>query len=75
MPTKEQLAEDVNDMLGTDMEWDRLLEDDLRQFHDMLEDGSLADPVIKQFVKKHGKEQLDKQVDDWYPGKFALNLI
>ena len=75
MPTKDQLSEEVNNMLGTEMEWDRLLEEDLRQFHEMLESGSLADPVIKQFVKKHGKEQLEKQVDEWYPGKFALELI
>lgn len=75
MPTKEQLSEEVNEMLGTDLEWHRLLEDDLEHLHEMVESGAMMEPAMKQYIKKHGQEQLEKQIDDWYPGKFALRLI
>ena len=75
MVTKEELSKELNEMLGTNVEWNRLLEDDLKHIHMLVEDGTLAEPIIKQYVKKHGKSQLERQVDGWYPGKFAGSLL
>lgn len=75
MATKEQLSEEVNEVLGTDMEFDRLLEDDLNLLHELVVDGSLAEPQVKQFIKQNSKEKLDDEIDEWYPGKFAGNLL
>lgn len=75
MPTKEKLAEEVNEILGTEMEWDRLLQDDLELFHSLVKDGALAEPQAKQYAKKHGKKKLDEEIDSWYPGKIAGKLL
>lgn len=57
------------------MEWDRMLEDDLQHLHSMIESGELSEPLMKQYVKEHGKDQLERQVDEWYPGKFAFKFL
>lgn len=75
MPTKEQLSEEVNEVLGTDMEFDRMLEDDLTLLHTLVMEGELAEPQAKQYAKRHGKEKLDDEIDSWYPGKFAGKIL
>lgn len=75
MPTKEELSQEINEVLGTNMEWDRMLEDDINLFHELVMDGALVEPQAKQFAKKHGKSKLEKEVDDWYPGKIAGRLL
>lgn len=75
MPNKEQLSEEVNEVLGTDMEFDRMLEDDLKLFHELVVSGNLTEPLAKQYVKKHSKEKLDEEIDEWYPGKFAGRIL
>ena len=62
-------------MLETDMEFDRLLEDDLELLHELVEDGAFAEPQVKQFTKKYSKEKLDNEIDDWYPGKYTSKLL
>lgn len=75
MPTKEELSHEINEALGTEIEWDRLLEEDIRLLHELVEDGDLVEPLLKQYVKEHGKQALDNQIDSWYPGKFARALL
>lgn len=75
MPNKEQLSEEVNEVLGTDMEFDRLLEEDLELFHELVLSGNLTEPLAKQYVKEHSKEKLDEEIDEWYPGKFAGKIL
>lgn len=75
MPTKEQLSEEVNEALGTDMEFDRMLEEDLKLLHELVMEGALVEPQAKQFAKKHSKEKLDEEIDEWYPGKIASKLL
>lgn len=75
MADKDQLSEEVNEALGTDMEFDRMLKDDLELLHELATDGQLAEPQLKQYAKKHGKSKLEQEIDEWYPGKFAATLL
>lgn len=75
MATKGELSEEINEALGTRIEWDRLLEDDLRLFHELVMDGDLVEPMTKQFIKENGKEQLDKKVDEWSVGQIVSRFI
>lgn len=75
MADKQQLSEEVNEALGTDMEFDRMLKDELELLHELATDGQLAEPQLKQYAKVYGKEKLDQEIDDWHPGKFAMQLL
>lgn len=75
MATKEERAEEINQMLGTDIEWDRLLREDLDHFYDLVENGGLLEPLAKQVAKEHGKKRLEKEIDNWYPGKVAARFF
>lgn len=75
MATKEQLAEGVNEALDTDMEFEKMLKEDLELLHELAIEGDLAEPQMKQYAKKHSKEKLDEEIDEWYPGKFAARIL
>jgi hypothetical protein len=75
VPTKKQLSEELNEMLDMNMEWDRLLQEDLEHLHQLVESGALAEPVAKQYAKKHSKQKLEEEIDSWYPGKIASKLL
>ena len=75
MADKERLSQEVNEVLGTDLEFDRMLKDDLELLHELATDGQLAEPQLKQYAKKYGKEKLDEEIDEWYPGKFAMQIL
>jgi len=75
MPDKAQLSEEINEVLETNMEFDRMLLDDLKLLHELVHDGTFAEPQVKQFTKKHSKEKLGDEIDSWYPGKIAGKLL
>lgn len=75
MATKEELSEDINEVLGTNMEWERMLQDDLELLHSLTMEGELAEPQAKQMAKKHGKKKVEEEIDDWHLGKFATRLL
>lgn len=75
MPTKAELSAEINESLGTDIQWDRLLEEDIQLLHELVMSGDLIEPMIKGFVKKNSKEALEKKIDDWYPGKYAMRVL
>jgi len=75
MATKEELSEEVNSMLGTDMEFDRMTADELENFRDLLDEGLLIEPQVKHVVSKHGRDKLDEVVKDWEPGQLLLRLL
>lgn len=75
MPTKEAMSQEINEMLGTNIEWDRLLEDDLEHFYELVETGALIEPLGKQFAKEQGKEKLEEEIDDWRPGKILQRVL
>lgn len=69
------MSQEVNEILGTDMEFERMLADDLELLHELVTNGMLAEPQVKQYVRKNSKKKLDEQIDDWYPGKYAGRLL
>lgn len=75
MPTKEQLEEELNETLGTDIEWSRLKKDDLQLLVDSAGTGRLMEPLAKEFVKDKGKDKLEEEVDGWHLGKYAMRLL
>lgn len=75
MPTKEQLEEEMNEMLGTDYEWSRMKKDDLQHLHEIAGTGPLMEALAKQFAKDKGKDKLEEQIDEWHPGKLAMKLL
>lgn len=70
MPTKEQLEEEINNKLDTQLEWSQMKKDELELFNELLDDGALLEPMAKHIAADKGKDFVEKQVDDWHPGKF-----
>lgn len=75
MVTKEELSDQINSILDADFDFSEMSKDDLELFHELLDEGALLEPQMKYLVKEHGKDKLEEQVDDWYPGKFASLLM
>lgn len=75
MATKAEVSDEINKTLGTNIDWSRLYEDDLKLLRNLVEDGSLIEPMMKQMVKKHGKTALESQIDNWRPGMFVGKLM
>lgn len=75
MPTKEQLSEEVNEILGTEIDWSGLKKDELELLYELLDDGDLLEPQAKHIIKKKGKDKLDDQIDEWQPGQIAMRIV
>lgn len=75
MPTKEALSEELNEKLGTNIEWDRMKKEDLTHLNTMVEDGDLIEVLLKQVAKKQGAKKYEELVEEWSPGKLALRLL
>lgn len=75
MATKEEKSDQLNAMLGTDIEYDRLLEDDLNKLIDMVDSGKIIEPAMKHITKRHGEAYLSRMMDSWYPGKYIKEVV
>lgn len=75
MPPKAELSEELNEILDTDIDFSRMTKDDLKQLHELVEQGHLIEPQMKYVAKTHGKKKLDEVIDDWHPGKYLLRVI
>lgn len=75
MATKEELSEELNQILGTELSFKRMTKDDLELLVELADDGSLIEPQVKHVVSKHGKQTLENQIDDWRPGKIVARLL
>lgn len=75
MVTKEQLSDQINEILDTDLDFEQMPKEDLELFHELLDEGALLQPQMKHLVKEHGKGKLEEQVDEWYPGKYARLVL
>lgn len=75
MPTKEQLSEDLNEMLDVDISWEKMDKEDLQLMIELVDDGALLESMAKYQAQKYGKEKVENIVDDWYPGKYAGGVI
>lgn len=75
MVTKKDLEKELNEKLDTDLEWSRMKRDDLDLLVELVDGGHLIEPMVKLQAKKHGKEALDEQIDEWRPGKIVGRLL
>lgn len=75
MATKDELSQQLNEILGTDLSFERMKKEDLETLVGLADGGSLLEPQLKHVVSKYGKDKLDDQIDDWYPGKIAARLL
>lgn len=75
MVTKEEKSDELNNILGTDIEWDRMLEEDLDEFLELTKSGELLNREGRYVVKEYGKEELESIVDSWSPGQLISRLI
>jgi len=86
MPTKKELSEEINEMLDTEMDWNRLSKEDLENLHSSIKSGELLKRMSKALVKQQGKERVDEIVDEkaedveefadeYYPGKYIIERV
>lgn len=75
MPTKEQLSDDLNQILDLDLGWEKMNKDDLELLLELAEEGGLLEQLVKHQAQEYGKEKVEQMVDDWYPGKYAAGTI
>lgn len=75
MPTKDDLSDEINEMLGTEMEFHRMKAEELEHLRDLVDEGLLLEPQIKHVVSKHGKSKLDEVVKEWEPGQLLIKFL
>lgn len=75
MTTKEELSIAINSSLGTDLDWSRMRKDDLEDLLEIIQGDKLLEKVVKLKAKEMSRGALEKQIDDWYPGKLAKRLL
>lgn len=75
MGTKKELSDQANEILDTDLDFSGMKKDELELFVELLDEGSLIEPQGKHVVKKHGKNKLEDQVDEWHPGKLISSIL
>lgn len=75
MATKEDLAEELNQKLDTNMEWERMKKDDLELFLEIVDEGLLLERLTKEYVKSKGAEKYEKKVDNWTPGEMVMRFL
>ena len=75
MATKAELEDEVNEKLGTDMNWSKMTKDDLELFNELIDSGVLIEKLAKHMAKEMGTEKYEQVVDDWHLGKIVARLI
>lgn len=75
MVTKDQLSEDLNEMLDTQMDWSKMKKDDLELLHELVDEGALIEPMAKHIASEKGQDVLDEKVKSWEPGTIITRLM
>lgn len=75
MATKEEISEEINEILGTEIEWKGMKKEELELFYELIDNGALLEPQAKHIAKNQGKQKVDEKVDEWYPGKYAGRML
>lgn len=75
MPTKEEMEEELNEMLDSDIEWSNLNKEDLMNLLEMVNDGELMNKLMKYMVSKYGRDELDRRIKGWQPGDLIKRVI
>jgi len=75
METKEDISQRLNEILGTEMEWQKMNKDDLELLLELVERGDLIEPIGKHIVSEKGQDALDEKVKSWEPGSIIARLM
>lgn len=79
MECKEELSNEINDALGTDIDWAWMNEEDLIELKEKVDSGELLQELIKHTVKQEGRERVDQIIeeiaDNYYPGKYITERL
>lgn len=75
MPTKEQLSQEINEKLQTDLDWSKMTKDDLMALDMLIESGALIESNAKHIASEQGQEVLDKKIKEWEPGDIVARLL
>lgn len=75
MDGKAVLEENINQRLGTDIRWRELDEDDLETFYELLKTEQFVKIVAGQYANDAAGKEVQKQVEQWQPGQFAMKAI
>lgn len=70
MATKAEISEEINERLGTDIEWEEMKKDDLVKFREGLEDEQFIKRVLGQFMNDRTGDRVQEQIEGWQPGQF-----
>jgi len=74
MPTKSELEKQMNERLGTDIEWSKMKKDDLSSLREGLEDEDFVKKVVAQYANDKAGDTVEGQIDGWEPGQL-LSLV
>lgn len=75
METKEDISQELNEILGTQMEWEKMKKDDLELLLELVQEGALMEPMAKHIASEKGQEVLDEKVKSWEPGSIIARLM
>lgn len=75
MATKEEIAKELNETIGADLEFERLRKPELMEFKRMVDSGELAMTLAKQHAKETASEKVEESMDDWEPGTVIAKLL
>lgn len=75
METKKDISDRLNEILGTQMEWEQMKKEDLELLLELVEEGALMEPMAKHIASEKGQDVLDEKVKSWEPGTILARLM
>lgn len=75
MATKQEISEELNNRLDTDLDWDEMKKDDLEEILFMMETDEFIQKILKWKAKDMGAKSLEDKIDEWYPFKYARAVL
>lgn len=75
MPTKQEMAQDLNSKLGTDLEWDKMLKEDLERFVELVDSEEFVYALVKEKASEKAMSEVEKAAGNWEPGKVLTEVL
>lgn len=75
MATKTELEEELNESLGTSLNWSDMKKSDLEHFKMLVDEGLLMEKMAKHLAKTKGSEKYEEAVEEWQPGKLLTQVL
>jgi hypothetical protein len=75
MATKEQLSEEMDDMLDTDIQWEELKKEDLELLVELVDEGHLIEPMLKHVASEKSQDKVDEMIDNWEFGYLLSKVM